>query len=67
MVKVIFDVYINDILSHLEWIYFKPQCLIMRMKAWYVIGYVKLGKVYCTYILHLVTHVLLHSKPESNT
>ena len=40
---------------------------IMRIKAWYVIGYVKLGKVYCTYILHLVTHVLLHSKPESNT
>ena len=41
--------------------------IIMRIKVWYVIGYVKLGKVYCTYILHLVTHVLLHSKPESNT
>ena len=43
------------------------QASMMRIKAWYVIGYVKLGKVYCTYILHLVTHVLLHSKPESNT
>ena len=41
--------------------------IIMRIKTWYVIGYVELGKVYCTYILHLVTHVLLHSKPESNT
>ena len=43
------------------------QAPIMRINAWYIIWYVKLGKVYCTYILHLVTHVLLHSKPESNT
>ena len=43
------------------------QALMFDIIARYLIRYVKLGKVYCTYILHLVTHVLLHSKPESNT
>ena len=54
-------------ISYLIWNEYISSLNVMRIMACYVIGYVKLGKVYCTYILHLVTHVLLHSKPESNT